>query len=108
IQTAERVPDLSDRVRELLPRSVLLEVIEQAADRRLTALAAEDADGEETGLESLFREYLDEKGPQGAGADTVAALLESLLRALTNEQTIHLADLDPLIQLVDSRDGAAS
>src|SRR5690606_29380609 len=65
IQTAERVPDLSDRVRELLPRSVLLEVIEQAADRRLTALAAEDADGEETGLESLFREYLDEKGTQG-------------------------------------------
>ena len=102
IHTRERVPELSDRVRELLPRSVLLEVIEQASDSRLTPLTAETAEGEETGLESLFREYLAERGTHNAGADSVAALFENLLGALANEQSIRLADLDPLIQMADS------
>ena len=76
--------------------------LEQASDSRLTPLTAETAEGEETGLESLFREYLAERGTHNAGADSVAALFENLLGALANEQSIRLADLDPLIQMADS------
>jgi exonuclease SbcD len=108
IRTGERIPDLSDRVRELLPRSILLEVIELASDRQLTPLAAEAAENEEMGLDSLFREYLTDKGTQSASADSVAALFEDLLGALANEQPIQLADLDPLIRLADSPRGVAS
>lgn len=108
IHTRERVADLSDRVRELLPRSVLLEVIEQASDRQLTPLAVQAVEDEEMGMEALFREYLEEKGTQSAGADSVAALFENLFGALANEQPIQLADLDPLIQLADSPRGVDS
>jgi exonuclease SbcD len=103
IRTPARQPDLSDRVRELLPSAVLLEVIEESADRIASAVAV-SAEEEETRLDALFREYLADRRTKTSAAQ-VSALFAELLRDLENEQPIHLAALDPLIRLT-SEEGA--
>lgn len=84
---------------------MLLEVIEESADRIGSAVVSPEQE-EETRLDALFREYLVGRKTQ-TSADKVAALFAGLLRDLENEQPIHLAALDPLIRLT-SEEGTAT
>jgi exonuclease SbcD len=100
IHTPAHLPDLSDRVRDLLPGAVLLEVIEVPADREVTALTAADFDqSDDAGLEALFREYLGEQGTQKGSADTVLALFSELLRDLSHDEPVVLRELDTLARV---------
>ncbi|MEZ4654379.1 MAG: DNA repair exonuclease [Candidatus Eisenbacteria bacterium] len=108
IQTASHVPDLSDQVRALCPQAVLLEVIEVCAERTVTALTAADAESEErTGLEPLFRGYLEEMGTQQARADTVLGLFGKLLGDLSHEESVFVPELTRLEKAVSRKKGAA-
>jgi exonuclease SbcD len=87
VHTATHVPELSERVRDLLPDVVVLEVTEQAAASRLTVVeAGADAAGPEPGVVETFREYLREEGTGGADADRVLRTFETLLAAVEQEE----------------------
>lgn len=108
IRTPSRLSGLSDRVHELLPNAVLLEVIEVSDDSRASALSVNAAEIEDGGLDQLFREYLVEQGTQVASADAVANLFHDLFRDITNEQPVRIRDLDPLIRLATAEGQVAS
>lgn len=88
VHTGDPVPDLSERVRDLLPDAVVLEVAERSASRRLTVVEGEDAGAAlpEPGVVETFRDYLREEGTRGAAADRVLAAFETLLAAVEQEE----------------------
>ena len=87
VHTETSAPDLSERVRDLLPKAVVLEVTEVSAARRLAVLEpGEDAGAPEPTVAETFREYLREEGTRGAEADRVLATFERLLAAVEQEE----------------------
>ncbi len=86
VHSDDRIPDLSERVRDLLPDAVVLEVAEHAASRRLTVIEGEAAAAAEAGVVETFRDYLREEGTRGAAADRVLATFATLLAAVEQEE----------------------
>ncbi len=89
VHTPTPAVDLHARVQALLPESVLLQVYEIAADRRLgTAVVDAVPPGPEPTVDELFRGYLAEQGTRGVAADRVMATFSRLLEAVESEQLV--------------------
>ena len=86
VNTETPVPDLSEKVRELLPHATLLQITESCAARKVVALRKEDAPVAEPTFEELFREYLSETGTKGASVDSVLSTFSALLAAVEQEE----------------------
>lgn len=93
IQTEEPVPELSERVRELLPPdAVVLQVREDCSARAIEAVESVEAEAEAS-FEQSFREYLGEVGTKGSTVHRVLSTFETLLRAAeAEEEPIFEAD----------------
>ena len=92
IHSPSTIADLHDRVQDLLPDAVVLDVYPVAADRKLGAAVAAAPAGPEPGMEELFRDYLAEQGTRGAAADRVMATFSRLLEAIETEQEAHFPE----------------
>lgn len=98
VHTESPVPDLSEKVRDLLPEATLLEVVESCSARKAVALRKEDAQAAEPTFEELFREYLAETGTKGAPVDRVVSAFSALLAAVEHEEPARFPEealLDP-------------
>ena len=86
VQTEEITPDLSDRVRALLPRATLVSVDEDCAATRVRPLDAQDAQGdEEAPLPVLFHEFLETATVKDAAADKVLDAFRRLEQATEDD-----------------------
>ncbi len=87
VRTEQPDPHLLERVRDLLPRAVLLDVAEDCAALRLEPLdPSAVADDSEPLVEELFRDYLALAGTAGAAADAVLRRFRDLVAAVEAEQ----------------------
>lgn len=78
--------NLEDRIRELLPEAVLLQVIEDCAARRLTVLHSGDLPADaEPSFSEMFRSFLAEQGTREAEADSVMQTFETLIHAVEQD-----------------------
>jgi DNA repair protein SbcD/Mre11 len=78
---------LSEQVRDLFPRAVVLQIHEVCVANRIEVLTkASVAADVEPSFEELFRDYLTEQGTKGAAADRVMRTFESLIAAVDEEQ----------------------
>lgn len=98
VETESPVPDLSEKVRDLLPDAVVLQVTESCAARKVVALQREDAQAVEPSFEELFREYLGETGTKGATVDRVMSTFSSLLSAVEHEEKPGFAEEKLLLE----------
>jgi exonuclease SbcD len=97
-RTETTVPDLSQRVAELLPEATLLSVQEDCAATRVRVLTAADADEDrEPTFRELFREYVAAAGTQRGSADRVVAYFDELLTAVEQEEPPTLPDLEATV-----------
>jgi exonuclease SbcD len=97
VRTETVTSDLSQRVADLLPDAVLLNVQEDCAATRVRVLTEADAtpDREPT-FPELFREFIGERGTRAGSADRVARYFDDLLAAVTQEEPAQLDDVDRL------------
>jgi exonuclease SbcD len=89
IDTAEPEPELSRRVREMLPRATVVDVKERCAAHRVQALdeRADAGEAREPGMDELFHEYLERMGgTHRAEAGRVRAVFAAALAALEAEE----------------------
>jgi exonuclease SbcD len=97
VRTEEPTPDLSERVGALLPHAVLLDIFEDSASKRLTALSELDVAGErEASFTELFRDYLSATGVRAGSADGVLRTFETLIAAVENEEEAAIPDVQEL------------
>lgn len=98
VRTAAPTAGLEDRVRAALgPAAVVLEVVEDCAGERLTALGAGGRSAEaDAPLDELFRDYLAAEGTPGAVADRVLGAFRALLRAADEEREPELPGMEAL------------
>ncbi len=101
VVTETPVADLSEKVRDLLPDAVVLQVEESCDAKKVTALRKEDAQAVEPTFEELFREYLGETGTKGATVDRVLSTFASLLAAVEHEEKPGFTEEKLLEELVD-------
>jgi exonuclease SbcD len=95
VLTEEPTPNVADRVRDLLPEAILLQVAEDCAARRVTVLQSSDSPVEnEPSFGELFRLYLAEQGTKGAVAERVIRTFESLLQAVEDEEIANFPEVD--------------
>jgi DNA repair protein SbcD/Mre11 len=94
IRTQEPEPELSKKVADVLPRAVLVHVSEVCAARQIQAVdeQADQSQVEDAGLNDLFRDYLTDRGTDGAPAEGVLELFGAVLGALEAEESPILAD----------------
>ena len=79
VETEEITPDLSERVRALLPHATLVSVDEDCAATRVHPLDEQDARGdEEKPLPILFHEYLETATVKDAAADKILDVFRRL------------------------------
>ena len=97
VLTQEPTSSVADRVRDLLPEAVLLQVVEDCAARRVTVLQSSDAaTNAEPSFGELFRSYLAEQGTRGARADRVMRTFEGFLRAVEQEEVPEFPEIEQL------------
>lgn len=97
VRTESTTPDLSQRLVELLPEAVLLNVQEDCAATRVRVLTeADTADGREPTFRELFRDYLATGGTRTGSADRVLRYFDDLLTAAEHEEPFQLPDLEDL------------
>ena len=97
VRTESPTPDLSERVGGLLPDAVLLDIFEDSATKRLTALDGQDVAGErEASFTELFRDYLSATGVRAGSADRVLRTFETLIAAVENEEQAVMPDVEEL------------
>lgn len=89
VETETITPDLSERVRTLLPHATLLSVDEDCAATRVRPLDAQDARGaEETPLPLLFHEYLETATVKGANANRILDVFGRLAQATEDDAPV--------------------
>lgn len=89
IDTEAPEPELSRKVRDLLPRATVVHVTERCAARRVQALdeRADPGEAREPAMDELFHEYLERMGgTRGAEAGRVRAVFAAALAALDAEE----------------------
>lgn len=97
VQTEDPVSNLDDRMHELLPDAVLLQVTEDCATRRLTVLQSADiTDQAEPSFSEMFRSYLGEQGTRGAQANRVMSMFEDFIAAVEQEQEPSFPEIETL------------
>jgi exonuclease SbcD len=97
VKTETVTPDLSQRVAELLPEAVLLNVQEDCAATRVRVLTEADAapDREPT-FPELFREFVGVRGTRAGSADRVSRYFDDLLAMVAEEEPAGLSDVAEL------------
>jgi exonuclease SbcD len=103
VDVPEPVPDLSDRLADLLPRATVLQVQERVANRRLAPVEELDNPGVEPSIDEHFRGYLETQGTKGAAADRVLAVFRVLVQAIEHEEQPSFADEALLLEEVPDR-----
>lgn len=81
IDSDTHIPHVADRVREMLPDAYLVEVINNAADRRARIVTADPSNGSEEReptIGEMFAAYLTTAGPANAPAATVIDVFHQL------------------------------
>lgn len=103
VRTETVTPDLSQRVAELLPDTVLLMVQEDCEATRVRVLTEADAatDREPT-FQELFREFVVGRGTRSGSADRVIRYFDDLLAAVELEESVELPDVDRLEQRAEA------
>lgn len=97
VRTESVTPNLSQRVAELLPDAVLLNVQEDCAATRVRVVTEADAAADrEPTFEELFREFVGSIGTRSGSADRVLRYFDDLLASVVQEEPAHLPDLDGL------------
>ncbi|MFF9795698.1 metallophosphoesterase family protein [Streptomyces bacillaris] len=80
IRSDEPVPRLGDRVAELVPQAIVVDVEEDCAATRASVLTGADAaDDSKLDITAVFSAYLAEAGTPGQSADEVVAAFADLL-----------------------------
>jgi exonuclease SbcD len=97
VRTESVTPDLSQRLADLLPDAVLLNVQEDCAATRVRVLTDADVDdGREPSFQGLLRDYVVAGGTKGGSADRVLRYFDDLLAAVEQGEPVQLADVDRL------------
>jgi exonuclease SbcD len=100
VDCADPVDGLVDRLRALMPEATIVEVVENAASRRLEAAHhAPGVDREQT-LDELFDAYLAEHGTRSVPAQTVRALWHAAQQARHDAE--GALDVDGLEELLSA------
>lgn len=96
IDTDEPDAELSRKVRELLPRATVVQVIERCAARQVQALDEREdpGDAREPGLDELLGDYLAGVGTSAASVERVREVFGAALAAITAEEQPAFADED--------------
>lgn len=96
IDTSEPDPELSSKVREVLPRATVVQVTERCAARRVQALDEREdpGDAREPGLDELFGDYLARVGTSAAPIDRVREVFGAALAAIAAEERPAFEDED--------------
>lgn len=90
--------DLGATLREMMPEATIVEMLEIAANRKLTAIHhLDDADEREPTITELFDEYLAEKGTRTASAETVRQIYSELSDTRGAEEEPRVAGLAALL-----------
>lgn len=94
VRTERPTADLEDRVRELLPDAVILQVAEDYPARRLAVIGPSGPSGDvEPTFAEMFRAYLVEHGTRGPEAGNVMRTFESLIRAVQEEEEVSFPEV---------------
>lgn len=102
ISTSTHDPTLSDKVRDLLPKAVVVQLTEKCADRKLDIVTEESvADDAEPDIQQLFHDYLVDQGTKGAAADRVLQTFTDLLASVVNNDVPMLAEEELLTMPID-------
>ena len=97
VKTERTTPDLSERIRDLMPQATFLGVHETADAQRIAVLGADDVSNEqEPGFSELFRDYLRDHPARAGSAATIAKLFDSVLTSVQTEEALSLAPLEAL------------
>jgi exonuclease SbcD len=97
VETRSPIPDLSDRLQDMLPEAVLLNVLERCEATGISVLGQEDVDATaEPSFSEAFREYLAGEGTRAGSAEDVARRFDQLIGAVQQEQTVEFPELEQL------------
>lgn len=104
IHTERPAAGLSETVRDLLPRAVVLDVNEVCAARAGVALSASvtGTGTEQPGFAELFGEYLAETGVGGSTTDAVMNTFADLIDAVDAGEEARFAPLEDLLETTAS------
>ena len=96
-KTERTTPDLSERIRDLMPDATFLGINETADAQRVAVLGSEDVSSDkEPGFSELFRDFLRDHPARAGSAATIAQLFDSVLTSVQAEEVLGLAPLDRL------------
>jgi exonuclease SbcD len=96
-KTERTTPDLSERIRDLLPYATFLGVNETADAQRVAVLGAEDVSSDkEPGFTELFRDFLSDHPARAGSAAVIGQLFDSVLASVQAEEVLSLTQLDRL------------
>jgi len=93
VTTEEPTIGLYDRVKALLPDTVLLDVSERCAAGPLAVVVSERDDEREPAMGELFREYLAQSGAPDVDNERVAAYFEQLVKAAHDAEPFSVSEL---------------
>ena len=103
VRTETVTPDLSQRVADLLPDAVLLNVQEDCAATRVSVLTEADAEPDrEPTFPQLFAEFVAARGTRSGSAGRVTRYFADLLGAVEQEDPAQLPDVDQLEQRAEA------
>jgi len=103
VRTETVTPDLSQRVADLLPDAVLLNVQEDCAATRVSVLTEADAEPDrEPTFPELFAEFVAARGTRAGSAGRVTRYFADLLGAVEQEDPAQLPDVDRLEQRAEA------
>jgi DNA repair protein SbcD/Mre11 len=96
-KTERTTPDLSERIRDLMPDATFLGIHETADAQRVAVLSSEDVSSDkEPGFSELFRDFLKAHPARAGSAATIAQLFDSVLTSVQTEEVLSLAPLERL------------
>jgi exonuclease SbcD len=97
VKTERTTPDLSERIRDLMPQATFLGIHETADAQRIAVLGAEDVSiDKEPGFSELFRDYLHDHPARAGSAATITQLFDSVLTSIQTEDALRLPSLERL------------
>jgi len=103
VRTETVTPDLSQRVADLLPDAVLLNVQEDCAATRVSVLTEADTEPDrEPTFPELFAGFVAARGTRAGSAGRVTRYFADLLGAVEQEDPTQLPDVDQLEQRAEA------
>ncbi len=98
VECEDPVDGLVDHLRALMPEATIVEIIEDAASRRLQAAHLTGSDEREKTMDELFDDFLSERGSRTVPASTVRSLWHAVQEAANDpEGEVHVDGLTELL-----------